>query len=499
MESKPPIAERLWKLLPTKVREAIVRLVQSFSRKIDKLSETIEQLEQDKHRLQQKVEQLQAQVASLQERVGKNSSNSSKPPSSDGPHVKRAPPKPKSGRKRGGQAGHPKRQRPLIPASECAEIISVKPPACEQCGQALLGNDDAPKRHQVWEIPPVRPEVTEYQLHTLTCGCCGHATAASLPKGVPRGNFGPRLTSLVSLLSGVYRVSRRNVRQMCQDLWGVPISLGQICRLQDKTRQTLDPVVEEARRHVQTQPANVDETSWKENRRRCYLWTAVTALVVVYYIRARRNSKVLREVLGQCYERVVTSDRAKAYDTLALKLRQLCWAHLRRDFQAMIDRGGAGAATGESLLFLADRMLAAWAKVRAGQRSRRWFLGLLKDFEPDVHAALLQGAACGCAKTAATCKELLAREPALWTFARVEGVEPTNNAGERAAIHAVQYRKTSYGSDSERGSRFLENIFSVAGSCRLQGRNIWEYLTACHEAHLLGQPLPSLLPESLRV
>jgi transposase len=502
MESKPPIAERLWKLLPSAVRNAVQRLVQSFSRKVDRLSQTIveqerliNRLQQENDRLQQKVGQLEKQRQALQERVGKNSTNSSQPPSSDGPHVKRAPPKKRSGRQRGAQRGHTKHERPLIPSDECREVIPVKPVACSRCGERLSGSDAAPKRHQVWELPPLSPEVTEYQLHTLECPCCGKATPAKLPEGVPRGQFGPRLTSLAALLTGVYRLSKRSVRQILQDLWGVPISLGQICRLQDQTRKTLDPVVDEARASVRTQPANVDETHWREGGRRCWLWTAVTASVVVYSIRARRSSQVLWEILGKSYERVATSDRAKAYEVLPLRQRQVCWAHLRRDFQAMIDRGGPGEAVGRELLFLADVMLGAWAQVREGRRRRAWFLKLLEDCRPDVRLELDRGAGCGCAKTAATCRELLAHEEALWTFATEEGVEPTNNTAERAQIHAVQYRKTSYGTDSAGGSRFLENLFSVAGSCRLQGRNIWHYLIACHEAHLAGQPPPSLLPQ----
>jgi transposase len=503
MENKPPITERLWKLLPAGVRSAIQRLVQSFSRKVDQLSQTIAELEQINDRLQQengslqqRVGQLEKQLQALQERVGKNSTNSSQPPSSDGPHVKRAPPKKRSGRPRGAQRGHARRERPLIPSEQCQAVIGVKPAACSHCGEKLSGGDAAPKRHQVWELPPLQPQVTEYQLHTLACPCCGMATTAKLPEGVPRGKFGPRLTSLAALLTGVYRLSKRSVRQMFEDLWGVPISLGQVCRLQDQTRKTLDPVVDEARRHVRTQPANVDETHWREDGRRCWLWTAVTSGVVVYAIRAQRSSQALREILGESYQRVATSDRAKAYEILPLRQRQLCWAHLRRDFQAMIDRGGPGEAVGRELLFLADVMLGAWAQVRQGRRRRAWFLKLLEDCRHDVRLELERGAGCGCAKTAATCRELLAHEEALWTFASAEGVEPTNNTAERAQIHAVQYRKTSYGTDSVRGSRFLENIFTVAGSCRLQGRNAWHYLTACHEAHLAGQPLPSLLPQA---
>ena len=489
MDGKFPIASKLWKQIPAAIQAVLLEALRRLWEKIDRLQGRNQELERQ-------VQQLAQQVQTLQERLGKNSSNSSKPPSTDGPHVKRAPPQPRSRRKRGGQPGHAQRQRTLVPTQDCQEVIPVKPSACRGCGARLTGDDPAPRRHQVWEVPPVQPEVREFRIHSLVCSGCGQRTCGQLPTGVPSGQFGPRLISWVALLMGVYRLSKRQAQQLGQDVWGLPISLGQICRLQEHTRQVLDPVVQEAREYVPGEPANVDETRWVENKTRCWLWVAVTQWVTVYLIRATRGADVLWEILGETYAEVVTSDRAKAYDTLPLSQRQLCWAHLRRDFQAMIDRRNAGAKLGESLLFLADLMLSAWAKVRAGKRTRRWFVGLLEDFvRQDVHLLLEQGAACRCSKTAATCRELLTREEALWTFAYAEGVEPTNNAGERAALPPVQYRKTSFGTDSPCGSRFLENIFTVAASCRPPSRNIWEYLTTCHQLHLLGQPLPSLLPK----
>ena len=481
MDAKPPMALKFWKQIPQVVQAVIGEMLHLLWEEIAKLRERIGELEET--------------VKTLQQQLNQNSTNSSKPPSTDGPHVKRAPPRKRGQRKRGGQRGHPKRERTLLPSDECLEVIPVKPSACPSCGEALKGSDPTPRRHQVWEIPPVAPEVREYQIHQLSCSACGHTTTGSLPDGVPRGQFGPRLISLVSLLTGVYRLSKRQIRQICRDLWQVPISLGQVCRLQNLTRQVLDPVVEEAREFVKTESANIDETSWVEDKTRCWLWVAVTQFVAVFFIRATRGAKVLKEMIGTKYEKIVTSDRAKAYDTLPVTKRQLCWAHLRRDFQAMIDRKNKGSPIGERLLFLADVLLSAWARVRGGERTRqRWFLPLLEDVRHDVNVELKAGAACRCAKTAATCRELLAREAALWTFAFVEGVEPTNNAGERAILPPVQYRKLSYGTDSERGSRFLENLFSVATSCRLQGRNTWDYLTACHQAHFQEKPLPSLLP-----
>lgn len=487
------MALKFWKQIPQVVQAVIWEMLRALWDRIAKLQERIAELEES-------LQTLQLQQEGLKQRLNQNSTNSSKPPSTDGLHVKRAPPRKRGQRKRGGQPGHPKHERTLLPSEECLEVIPVKPNTCQCCGEALTGSDPTPRRHQVWEIPPVAPEVREYQIHQLSCSACGQITTGCLPEGVPRGQFGPRLVSLVSLLTGVYRLSKRQIQQICRDLWQVPISLGQVCRLQNLTRQVLDPVVEEAREFVKTESANIDETSWVENKTRCWLWVAVTPFVAVFFIRATRGAKVLQEMIGTKYEKIVTSDRAKAYDTLPLTKRQLCWAHLRRDFQAMIDRENKGSPIGERLLFLADMLLSAWARVRSGERTRRrWFLPFLEDVRHDVNVELQAGAACGCAKTAATCRELLAREEALWTFAFVEGVEPTNNAGERAILPPVQYRKLSYGTDSERGSRFLENLYTVAASCRLQGRNPWGYLTACHQAHFQQQPRPSLLPPPNRV
>jgi transposase len=346
-------------------------------------------------------------------------------------------------------------------------------------------------------LPKIRPEVTEFRLHRLTCCRCGTSTRGEFPAGVPTSRQGPRLQSAVALLTGAYRLSKRMARDLCADMLGVPLSPGQICALAAQTAQATDPVVAELREYARARHANVDETGWRQQRRRAWLWVVVTSSVTVFRIALTRAARVARELIDPSARQVVTTDRYKGYDWLPLTQRQLCWAHLRRDFQAMIDRRNAGSEIGEELLFLSDLLFDSWHRVRDETLRRRTFAYRVECWwRPDVRCVLERGRRCGCARTAATCRELLSAEPALWTFARVEGVEPTNNAAERALRHGVQWRKSSYGTDSEAGSRFVANILTIVATCRQQGRDVLEYLTECCRATRQGFAPPSLMPVS---
>ena len=240
--------------------------------------------------------------------------------------------------------------------------------------------------------------------------------------------------------------------------------------------------------------ANVDETSWPEGKSKAWLWVAVTNLLTVFLIRPNRNRAAFDDLVGPD-PGVLTTDRFPVYTHLGRR-RQVCWAHLRRDFQAMIDRSNAGSTIGEELLAHADILFAHWKRVRDGTRSRRWFrrthAGWLRR---QVRLLLERGSGCGCAKTEGVCRQLLAVEASLWTFARRDGIEPTNNAAERALRHAVLWRRSSLGTDSVVGGRFVSAILTVVSSCRQQGRHVLEYVTACCEAALAGARPPSLLPQ----
>jgi transposase len=472
MRQEPPIPAELWDLVPPAAQEALLLAWQRY---------------------EQRIATLERRVRELDERLNQNSSNSSRPPSTDAPAVKRAPPRAPTVRPRGGQAGHALQRRPLLPADR---THVVKPSACRGRGHPLAGDDPRPLRHQVLELPAIHPEVTEYQRHRLKCPRCGLSTCAALPAGVPRGGQGPRLQSVLALMTGAYRLSKRMVQTFCADVFGLPLCAGQVCALEAETTAATAAVVEALREHARTRPANVDETGWREGRRRGWLWTVVTSAVTVFTIALSRAAGVARDLLDPSAGQVITSDRFPSYDWLPRRQRQLCWAHLQRDFQAMVDRGNAGSPVGEELLCCAQDLFTWWYRVRDGTLSRATFRRYMGAVRGMVRDQLEAGCGCGCAKTEAVCRNLLEWEPALWTFVRVEGIEPTNNAAERALRHAVQWRKTSYGTDSAAGSRFVETILSVVATCRQQGRNVLEFLTQCCEASVQGKKSPTLLPAS---
>jgi transposase len=433
---------------------------------------------------------LQAKIIELEARLNQNSTNSSKPPSSDPPQVKPAPPKAPSGKRRGGQPGHPKAQRTLLPPDE---IRTLKPSICRDCAHPLSGDDPHPSVHQVHELPVVKPHVIEFRCHRLTCPHCGVGTVASVPAEATCG-YGPRAQAVAAMLTGACRLGKRATSQLFDDLFGLPMSPATVCKLQHRSAQALAPVAEAALKYTREHPANVDETGWKQGRHRAWLWVAVTTLVVAFLIRKTRSRSAFDD-LRDGSTQVHTTDRFPVYTHLAAHKRQVCWAHLRRDFQAMIDRDGAGTQIGKQLLACADRLFELWYRVRDGTRRRSTFRRVdVPPLRRQVGEWLQSGAACACAKTASVCGEVLAVEASLWTFTRVPGIEPTNNAAEREVRHAVCWRKTSFGTDSEKGSRFVERILTVLASCRRQGRNVLEFLTTAVTAHRNGEPAPSLLP-----
>ena len=474
MIPRPPIPERLWNTVPPEAQIAILALLDSVNRR---------GLE------------LEQRVRDLEARLKLNSTNSSKPPSSDPIGFKRKPPTPPSGRKRGGQPGHRRAQRRLVPPERVRTTTDCRPTDCRRCGHALIGDDPTPWVHQVAELPRIEPLVDEYRLHRLACPRCGVRTCARLPAGVPTGCFGPYLQAVLSTLAGGYRLSKRQVQQMVGDLFGLSIATGMVSKLERLSVRVLEPPYNEVATGVHDAPAaSIDDTSWREDRRKAQLWVVVTALTTVFTVAAKRSAAVAKAILGSQPNQVVTSDRHSSLQWIDPAWRQVCWSHLARDFQAMIDRGGAGEATGHALLRLSKRMVRWWHRLGDGAVDRQRFRTIAARLRREVKAALESGQRCGCAKTAATCFEILKVEEGLWTFARVEGIEPTNNASERALRHAVIWRRISGGTDSADGSRFVERMLTVVATCRQQRRNVLDYLSSCFEAQLRGQKVPSLVP-----
>lgn len=464
MNAEPPIPQELWDQVPPAAQAALLVALRS----------------------------LEARLAALEARLGQDSTNSSKPPSSDPPYAKRRPPVPASKKRRGGQPGHARRTRPLVPVERLSGSVECKPPACRACGHQLAGSDPEPVRHQVAEIPEVRADVIEYRLHRLDCPGCGASNRGKLPAGVPSGLFGPRLQATIALLGGAYRLSKRRIAAMLKDLLGLSTSSGAICKAERACSGALATPVDAVYDLIRSAPAaGVDETGWKQGGKRAWLWTAVTARATAFRVAATRGAAGLHAMVGDPIGPVITCDRystyAKAPD------RQTCWAHLRRDFQSMVDRDVGGQEAGAALLRSSRLVFAWWRRHEAGSVHRQTLRGYVAGLRPVVRLQLEAGAACRCPWTAKVCRRLLLIEATLWRFASAEGVPPHNNAAERALRHGVIWRKTSFGTDSEAGSRFVERMLTAVETCRQRGQDVLGFLTSCLRATLDGVPAPSLL------
>jgi transposase len=439
------------------------------------------------------VRSLLARIGELEARLGLNPQNSSLPPSTQHPHAKPPSRKRRSKKKRGGQPGHPRHERPLIPADQCDDVQPLKPTECRRCGSRLSGKDAEPLRHQVWELPEIKPQVTEYQLHRLECKTCGETTCAPLPVGVPPGQSGPRLMAFTALLMAYHRQSKRRTAEFLTTLLGQPCCAALTVKIQTRVTAAARPAYEELATKLPTEEhLHADETATKEQNGKAWLWTFVARMFTVFAVRATREATAVDQLLTAAFGGIVTCDRAKMY-WRAGRL-QWCWAHLKRDFQALIDRGDNQAKRlGYDLRRMTCKLFEHWGNYRDGTISRAAFVRRMAPVRREVERLLLRGRASGNKSLVGTCQELHAHRDWLWTFVRQEGVQPTNNAGERALRHAVIWRKLSFGTQSAAGSRFVETMLTVIESCRQQHRNAFDYLTATVQAHLAGQPAPSLL------
>ena len=445
-------------------------------------------------------ESVRAYVEKLVEKGRRNSKNASQPPSQDSPSQK-APPEEageKSERKRGGQQGHTGRGRDLVPQEQVDEVIVHRAAQCRQCGQALEGEDPTPYRYQVTEIPVVKARVVEHQVHRVVCGCCQTENRGQLPAEVAASQFGPQVVSLMAVWMGVYRMSKRQVVRLLADCFGVEVSVGSVVNQQQAVSEALAAPVEAVHTYVQQQAAcNVDETRWRQRgqARTGWLWVVVTSTVTLFRVALSRSKEVAQALLGVSYPGVAGSDRAGSYGWLAPTQRQVCWSHLLRDFQRILERGGDSLKIGSHLKTQGEYLLFLWARMRDAPRHRDIFLSELPKIQQHVREGLTQGTRCSDSQTARTCANLLALEPALWTFASHPDVEPTHNAAERALRYPVIWRRLSYGTHSAHGSTFVERILTTVESCRQQERDCLDFIRQALIAHRNGLPAPSLLPD----
>jgi transposase len=441
------------------------------------------------------VQELLKRLVEVEARLNQTSRNSSQPPSSDPPSAKPRPAKEPTGRKSGGQPDHEGHGRKLKPESEVDRIIEVRPESCEQCGTLLLGEEPEPERHQVTELPRFTPVVTEYRRHRLCCVACGAHTQAPWPATMPSGSFGPRVQATVGYLTGRIGASQREVQDILATVCQTEVSVGSVGALEQAVSAALATPVAEAAMYVQRQPVrNADETSWREKTKRVWLWISVTPLVTIFRVLKSRGAAAAKELLGADVWGTIGTDRYAGYHWIDPRQRQLCWAHLKREFMAWSERAGATARIGLALLAVEKQLFLLWYRVREGTLAWADFQVAMLPLMARVSTLLQDGVTGADAKTQGTCRNLLKLEPALWTFVWEPGVEPTNNCAERPLRRAVLWRRRSFGTQSAAGSQFVERILTTVTTVRQQRCDVLDYLTAACAAAIRKDPAPSLLP-----
>lgn len=439
----------------------------------------------------------EARIRELEAQLRGNSTNSSRPPSSDPPGTVH-PRKKKSARKRGGQKGHPGHQRTLLPPERVDAVVGHRPAACQHCGHGLSGARavGAPTRHQMIELPRVRAQVTEHQGFTLACPSCRGHTRARLPVEIRAHRFGPRLVAFCAVLMSRFRLSRRDLPVLLGDVLDVPTpALGTTQAFAAESSAALLEPYQQIRAALRSAPrASVDETGWSLRGLTRWIWTAAAEVATLFRVGRRRSTAERERLLGRDFAGVMTTDRWRAYDSHPQERRQLCWSHVRRNFQGLADAGGAGAALGAWGVRETERLFHDWHRHQRGEISHAELGWELRPVQMRVRRILRAAAKSTDRRAHRLGRDLLRLWTSLWTFVRLEGVEPTSNRAERALRKPVIWRKCCFGSNSGAGLRFVERMLSATETCRQQHRNLLEYLTAALEAHRIGVPAPRLLP-----
>ena len=433
-----------------------------------------------------------AEIGELKRRLGENSTNSSKPPSSDPPSARAERPEaPPSGKRRGGQPGHKGHRRELLPLDQVTAREDRFPPTCRSCDAPLpKTRDREPLVRQVVDLPEIKPSVTQFDCHHVQCAC-GVTTCGAPPPGTPAGLLGPGVLALVGLVIADCHVSRRKVQGLLHHLLGIRVSLGALSESEEIVSNAVAAPVDEARLHaLSDRVKHVDATTWScAGAYRC-LWTMATTAVTVFMIAADGTQATLQKWMSRV-RGVLATDRGTQFGFWAMAQRQICWAHLLRKFASFAARRGEAGQVGDKLLLWTQVMFHNWHRVRDGTMTRREFREWAGHLRAVVERLLEQGTVTP--GIAGSCLNILEHRAALWRFVDDRDVDPTNNHAERELRGFVLWRKGCYGSRSERGDVFAANLKSVVHTCRKQGRAVLPYLTAAVHAALRGHAAPSLL------
>lgn len=446
-----------------------------------------------------RVKELEAHTTGVQNRLDDLSKKQPPRPRTQDAKEPKPPPKERSGRQPGGQPGHPPHPKVLLPPQRVTQTHTYVPKACAHCHAALPAKaqpgDPPPKRHQIVEIPATVAFAIEHQAHGRHCPGCGQATWAVIPADIRAHTVGPHLAGTLAYLVGAHKLSKRGAVEVADELFAAPIALGTIANLEREMSSALEPAYTEAKKAMQEADSkNVDETGWKKNGAKRWLWVAATKLLAVFMIHPLRNHVAMTLLLGSPIRGIVCSDRWRTYERLSKRFWQICWAHLKRNFQKLVERGGQAKEIGQCCLAVLDQVFELWHQFRGGGCTRVQLRRRMQPLRQDLREFLEEGSRSRNRKLARFCRRLLKVFPALWTFVRVEGVEPTNNHGERVLRLAVLWRKSCFGCHSDNGCRFVERLITAVQSLRLQKRSVLDFLRATIEARRAGKKSPSLLP-----
>jgi len=487
-------------------REELQRQVERQQREIERLREQVAERDQQIADGKKQIADLERQLATRK----RNSTNSSKPPSSDGmagAQRRRCSPRKKSGRKPGGQPGHMGQERQRVENPDRTE--EVLPLQCKHCGTAFPQTPEQRQTvgdvysRQIVDLPEViLPVVTEYQYPKLACPCCQKGTRAEL-RSEHVHEIGERLTAVVSYLIAARKMTRRDVRATLQDLLGVDISVGSVQKAWEETSDAVEAPYAELEESLPTEPVlNSDETGSRTNGEKRWVWVLCSSWFVFYHIASSRGVEVLVELLGEAFAGILCSDRCPTYLSYHRGLAQFCWAHLQRTLKGIAEFASTEDAVhfARDMLSAVERLFGLWYQFRgeAGPGER-----LLTGSELIQQSIPIQKKICRLAEKFLDSDDREVRNLAyaffvhwdkLFTFIEQQGVEPTNNVSERAMRLFVLIRKITYGNRSARGEVALARLLTVTQTCKLQERPLFSYLLTAVHCHRRRQPVPSLRP-----
>jgi len=463
--------------------------------KYDNLDDANECIDRLWHEGEKRVARLQA----VMEKANQDSTNSSLPGSQDSIATKAERAKNSnhtpSGKKQGAQPGHKASWRKLIPTEDVDEVVVCPVPTCCRKCDAALPEAEIARRKQVSYFRDKRHHIVEYQLQGAKCTDCGKAHKGKLPKGTPRGAFGACMLGLVALITGRYRMSKRDTKGCLNDVLGVDISIGSISNGEHTVSQAIEVPTEEVHEVLKAAPVtNNDETGHYRQHKRTWLWLTANAKFAYFKIMDYRNADAAKYLLGAVVNHFRITDRCPSYSFIPKKYHQYCWPHLKRDIKAISDRlDEAESAIGLRLEAARKTIFTTVDTLEASKEPQpeltQTLIGTIKQFR----YALRDGAKLTDTKTAGFCRNIIRDWQCLWHFLRHEEVESSNNHGERMLRHNVIWRKLSHGTQSVRGDRYVERISTTQATCRLQKRDLLSFLTEAVQAWWEGEPSPSLI------